>query len=88
MGLRGEVHDLVVLGDELGDGFRVADVSLDEGEAVRVPDLLQIGEVSGVGEFVEHRDRHVRRAVRAEQGTDVVGADEAGSAGDQGAHRR
>jgi hypothetical protein len=88
MGLGGEVDHLVVLGHELADEVGVADVALHEREARVLADLVEVGGVAGVRELVEDGDRDVLRAVLAEDGAHVVGADEAGAAGheDLGGH--
>lgn len=83
MRLGGEVHHLVVPGHETADQFRVTDVALDEREAGVAAHGVEVGRTARVGELVEHGDGDVAGAVRAQQRTDVVGADEAGAAGHQ-----
>src|SRR5439155_7474394 len=54
--LGGEVDDLgdAVLVEDGGNQIAVADVALDEGEALLVAEeIFEIGEISGVGELVE-----------------------------------
>jgi hypothetical protein len=81
--LGGEVDDRVMPGKGGFHGFAVADVSADEGESRIAIQTTKVVEISGVGQGVV--DRHRVVGVRQDL-TDVVGADEAGAAGDEEAH--
>ncbi len=74
--LRGLVGDRVDAAHRIGDGGGIAHVA-------RAP--LRPGIVDGAG-LPEVEDAHLR--ARVEQRLDDVGADEAGAAGDEDAHRR
>ena len=79
VGLGGEVHDGVVVGDERLDHGRVGDVAHHQAHPVG-GELLERRRAGGVGHLVEHRDAGV--GVRDEV-VHEVRADEAGAAGDE-----
>ena len=82
MAFGGQVDDAVhvVFLHELHDAVEVADVRLDEGVVRAVLDVLQVGQVAGVGQFVEVDDVIVRIFVHEQ--AHHVAADEPGAAGD------
>ena len=82
MALGGEVYDAVdvFILHQLVDTLEVADVHLDEAVVRLVLDVLQVGEVAGVGQLVEVDDFVFRIFVDEE--ADDVAADEAGAACD------
>lgn len=45
VGLGGEVHDLVVCGEQFVDEVEVADVAPDEGEVVRTAQVVEVGRI-------------------------------------------
>ena len=79
VGLGGEVDDRVAAVGCLGDRGRVADVARDELD----PGAVEVRRVARVGQLVEHA--HV--VARGLEPLGEVGADEAGPAGDEHAHR-
>jgi len=83
--LGGEVHHRVVPGHRRRHDIAVADVAVDKAITGVVGDVGQVGEVAGVGQRVEHGDRVVGVGQHV---THVVGADEAGTAGDKQFHVR
>ena len=88
MGFRREVDDaidLLVL-HQLVDAVEVADVHPDELVVGFVLDILQIGQVAGVGQLVQVDDSVIGVFVHEEANN--MAADEAGAAGDdEGSHR-
>ena len=62
----------------------VADVGPDEGIVGFVLDVLQVGEVAGVGELVEVDDVVV--GIFVDEETDHVRTDESGASGDENVH--
>ena len=75
--LGGEVHHLIVPGQQRVREVLVADIALDEPEAVACAHGLEVGQVASVGELVKHRDADVTWAVRPEEGAHIMRADEA-----------
>ncbi len=82
--LGGEVDDHVdlVLGQGLGHRLEVADVALDEVHPAL--QVVEVGQVPGVGEHVE--GHHGVLGVVVDPVPDEVRADEAGAAGDEKSH--
>ena len=79
MRLGGEVHDRLTSGARLGDGRRVGDVADDE----LVLDACEVRPISRVRQLVEHDDLVTLGC----EPPDEVRPDEAGTAGDEHAHR-
>jgi len=69
-----------VAGDDRGEQLGVADVAVHE--LVPARHRLEVGEVAGVGELVEHG----HGVARGDPGARVVRADESGPAGDEDLH--
>ena len=88
MGLGGEVGDGVDLmfGKELRDEGGIADVAVRENVARVGREIGEVGGVAGVGEGVEVDELRERRAGFQEALADEVGADKAGTAGDEEVH--
>ena len=83
MRLGGEVDDRIAALQGPGDGLRVLDGAMDEGEARVVAQVLEILLAPGVGELVEHDDL-VTVIAQAQPGE--VRADEPGTAADEQLH--
>ncbi len=88
MGLCGEVDHDVVVPRRRPDQRGVAYVSADEREPRVARDRVQVGQVAGIGELVEHGHPGVGepRIPPGDQGTDVMRADEPGSPRYQDSH--
>ncbi len=80
---RGEMYDRVdsLLPQQPLDEPRVADVSLHESQLRALLDVLEIGEIAGVSQRIEHDEALAR--VGLQPVVHEVGADEAGAAGDE-----
>ena len=77
-----EVHDGIRLAHQIVNQLGIADIALDQAHALRIGSL-QGGRVAGVGELVQHHDVV---GGGLQDVVDEVGADEAGSAGDEQFH--
>ena len=82
MALGCQVNDAVhvILLEQMAHGFEVADVGLDKGVVGLVLNVLEVGQVAGVGELVEINDLVVR--VFVDKKSDYMAADKSGPAGD------
>ena len=85
MGLGGEVDDAVDLFvlHQFVDAVEVADVHLDELVVLLVLDVLQVGEIAGIGQLVQVN--YLVLWIFVYEEADDVAADETGSAGDDNA---
>ena len=72
--------DRIVL-EDLADCVKVADVGLDEDIVGGYFDVLQVGQVAGIGQFVEIDDAVIR--VFLDEETDNMAADKASAAGNK-----
>lgn len=72
------VHNRVVAGHELVEQLRVADIAMDELHLV-AEQRLNVLEIAGVGERVEHRHMHI--GVVVDHVMHEIGADEAATTG-------
>ena len=83
MGLRRKVDHAVdrVLLENPADFLEIADVCLDENIVRRILDILQIGQVAGIGQFVKV-DNPVLGIFVDKKSYDMA-ADEAGTAGNK-----
>jgi hypothetical protein len=86
VGLGREVDDRVTAGERLTNGLLVGDVGLHEATAATVDQILDRLDAPCVGELVEHHD--LVAGVVLQNLTREVGADEAGTAGDEQPHAR
>src|SRR5207244_8512367 len=78
----GGIDDHVHLGDDTADEFSVANVAVDERQALVRHHVAQVFKAAGVRERVEQHDL-VRRL--RQQIADEVGGDESGTAGHENA---
>src|SRR5690348_15223813 len=82
----GEMHDGVErLGENIIDGGFVANVAANEAVIRLILDAGEIGEIAGVGEFVEIENGRV--GIRGEKETYEIRTDEARAASDEKFHR-
>lgn len=83
MGLRCEVDHIVeiVLTEETGDKFFVADVSLDEHMAWITFTAFEVFKIASIGELVQVDEQDI--VILLQHIVDEIGADESGTAGDK-----
>lgn len=86
MTLRGEMDDAVdvLAAHEIGDSLKIADVGFDESIVGAVFDILQVGEVTGIGQFVDIENVIV--GVLVDKKLDYMCADKTGSSSDDDVH--
>ena len=71
----------IVLAEHFADGVVVADVGLDEGVVRSIFDVSQVGQIAGIGQFIEIDDPIVGIFVYEEP--HHMRADESGAAGNE-----